>query len=129
MGRLCFVLMLPVLLSAGMVFRWSPTFILRDNSNVIITGKRSMPVECIDMNIVPNPLNSAATIKIKGIGQADFTVTVFDIKGKKVEELSSRMKIAGSSYHWRPANLGSGIYLICLRSSKSTKVAKAIILK
>lgn len=83
----------------------------------------------------PNPFNSATTIRY-GIPVDDkLSLTVYNIMGEKVITLFDQYKPAG--YHveiWDGCNadkinVGSGVYIYCLSSSKLTLTQKMILMK
>ena len=78
----------------------------------------------------PNPFNSTAVFEFSTSELSHVTITVFDILGRKVEQLLDTEIIQGThKLNWNAVNLSSGIYFIRMTSEKFSKTHKLLLLK
>lgn len=80
------------------------------------------------LRIIPNPVKSEATINFIVFEKDIYTISVFDMKGNKIETLVEK-ELAPSSYKF-PLNAGdlsNGVYIINLKSGSSQNTQKIII--
>jgi len=89
----------------------------------------------------PNPFNPVTTIRYETHHTSDVNLEIYDVLGRKVEELVSGRVVSGSStppaggYEgqvevvWNASGLPSGVYFIKLTSSNKSLTKKAVLLK
>ncbi len=79
--------------------------------------------------VYPNPFNPVTTISysLKQDGRARFTM--FDIRGRKVEELTPNGKKGDNTLTWDAEGLPSGIYFIRMTADNIDQTRKVMILK
>ena len=67
----------------------------------------------LDISSYPNPFNAETTFKIALEHPAQINLTIYNVAGYQIEQLSERNLPAGvSRISWRPANLPSGVYYV-----------------
>ncbi len=83
----------------------------------------------LDQNY-PNPFNPSTRIRIE-IPQDDFVeLSVYDLQGKKIQELIKQQLSAGSHFvDFNAANLPSGIYIAKFNASTTCKSVKMLLMK
>ncbi|MEK9138944.1 MAG: T9SS type A sorting domain-containing protein, partial [Bacteroidota bacterium] len=83
----------------------------------------------------PNPFNPSTTIEIRLPVQSDFTLTIFDILGRKVRSFEYQRVPAGThkvvwdgrdERGWKSA---SGVYICRLHAGQSTQTQRMLLLK
>ena len=101
-------------------------------ANLVFTGSKPRSVSL--MQNYPNPFNPSTVINYELPYNANVTVKVFDITGKKVASLFSGYQNEGKhSVQFNASNLSSGVYFYRLNvvngSNSITKVNKMILTK
>jgi subtilisin family serine protease len=86
------------------------------------------------IKVVPNPFNSSTIFKINSRFKIeDLRLKIYDINGKMVNDLTSKIKNQQSSIlnqiTWNPTNLTAGIYLIKAVIGDQTVTKKLFLLK
>ncbi|MCD4829933.1 MAG: T9SS type A sorting domain-containing protein [Candidatus Cloacimonetes bacterium] len=103
------------------VIPWTDT----DEDAVALRGSR----------LYPNPFNPQTTLSFDLATPAHVSVVVYDVRGRRVRQLSDDNLPAGAhSLLWNGLDeqgnaVGSGVYLLRLQSGDSTSVFKAALLK
>ena len=79
----------------------------------------------------PNPFNPSTTIQYFSDEKTDFTLNIFDINGKKLENLQpeNSSRIGLNKIQWYPKNYSSGIYFVVLETPSNIQSQKLILLK
>ncbi|MGC9315062.1 MAG: T9SS type A sorting domain-containing protein [bacterium] len=81
------------------------------------------------ISAMPNPFNSTATIEVELPQNGHVAIEVFDVTGRKVEEIHNGMLSAGvNSVRWNAEKQSSGIYWIRITGDYSAQT-KALLLK
>ena len=98
--------------------------------NVIPVPDFSTPSDFILVQNYPNPFNPTTTIEFSVLNNDFVSLSVFDISGCLVETLVSENVTAGNyKVIFNGADLASGIYVYCLKSSSKSLSRKMILLK
>ncbi|GJQ62254.1 MAG: hypothetical protein SCALA702_13070 [Melioribacteraceae bacterium] len=105
----------------------------KDGSNVyssqVKIGQGNIDLFAINQNY-PNPFNPVTTITLEMFEDADVTLTVYDIMGKKIEKLHTGFLTKGlHTFNFNGSELPSGIYLYEVKSLFNTVVQKMILTK
>ena len=78
----------------------------------------------------PNPFNPSTTINLNVVSEGVAKVSVFDLAGKEVAQLSNEFVQAGvHSVVWSANDMPSGVYLIRASMMDVTSVQKVVLLK
>ena len=78
----------------------------------------------------PNPFNPKTTLSYDLVRDGDITLTIYDIAGRKVEELYSGFQIAGPyEINWQPQEIPAGVYFGRLTNGDRAEIQKLILLK
>ena len=78
----------------------------------------------------PNPFNPETTLSYDLVRDGDITLTIYDIAGRKVEELYSGFQIAGPyEINWQPQVIPAGVYFGRLTNGDRAEIQKLILLK
>lgn len=82
------------------------------------------------MSVYPNPFAEKAEIKFFSKNGQSGSIGLFDLKGRKLEEIALPSGVSGwNSYSWQPKHrLASGIYLLKLQSGNKRIVKKITVL-
>ena len=93
----------------------------------------------IDVNIAgeytllssyPNPFNPSTTISYVVPVDGNVTISVFDITGRRVEQLTNDYKLSGThSVVWNAVNHPSGLYMVKMIAGNSSRTQKIMLLK
>ena len=82
------------------------------------------------LDIYPNPFNPSTTIKWIQAKSGQTSISIYNIKGQKVQNLYSGFSNQGEHQMiWEAKELSSGIYFVKISSNHETLVKKAIIIK
>jgi flagellar hook assembly protein FlgD len=74
------------------------------------------------MNIVPNPTQGSATLKLNVTAASDATIKVLDMTGREVMTIFSGQLQAGQkNIDFNTENISSGIYLVKVSDGKTSK--------
>ncbi len=78
----------------------------------------------------PNPFNPQTTIEFDVRKSANVVITVYDIRGQKIDTLLNTRLVAGRhKLSWQAVDLPSGVYLLELRAGERRQVRKAVLMK
>ncbi|MCF7796927.1 MAG: T9SS type A sorting domain-containing protein [Lentisphaeria bacterium] len=78
----------------------------------------------------PNPFNPSTTIGFVLPVQSDYTLVVYDLRGRLVSTLAEGTAPAGEySLQWQADGMASGIYFVKLTTPSFTKTQKVMLLK
>jgi len=78
----------------------------------------------------PNPFNSRTRISFILQKQDLVEISIFDIQGKKVEKLVSKIFPKGYNYvDWEPGNLSGGVYFYSIKAERFSKTKKCLLIK
>jgi len=81
-------------------------------------------------NAYPNPFNSTATIEFVLLHDQEIVLSVFDLNGRKVDDVfSGRMRKGVHIRDWSPQSQASGIYFARLAGSDDISTTKLLYLK
>ncbi len=97
---------------------------LAENSEDII------PMEYSLSPVYPNPFNPVTTIPFSLPEESHVNISVFDIQGRKVEELvSDNLKAGNHNIEWTAKSYSTGVYLVNMKSNNYNKTQKVLLLK
>jgi hypothetical protein len=100
-----------------------------DGSTCLITSNIVLPDEYI-LNSFPNPFNPVVTVTFSVIEMGPVMVSVFDIRGRKLETLSNQNYQPGFyALNWDASSHSSGVYLINLTTGNTMLTQKVLLLK
>jgi hypothetical protein len=97
-----------------------------DSASALITSINITGVESNSPNIpeqyylsdnYPNPFNPSTTIKFGLPEQSNVTLTIFNVLGQKVFELSTNLFSGSHSYSFDASKLSSGVYVYSLKAT------------
>jgi len=95
----------------------------------------ALPQSTAMLNAYPNPFNPETTVKYTLHQDAQVTITVYDLLGRKVKTLIDEQQAAGA-YHvvWSGtdavgAKAASGAYLVRMETAEVTQTQKVLLLK
>ena len=78
----------------------------------------------------PNPFNAVTTIEYTLPQEAEVTIKIHDILGRKIQTLFSREQPAGSySIVWKAGNTPSGVYFYQIKAGEYSQTQKCVLLK
>jgi hypothetical protein len=83
----------------------------------------------LDQNY-PNPFNSTTTIRFNLSATADIELVIFDMLGRKLEELVSGRIVSGEyEVNWDASVLPSGVYFVRLITERQVQTKKMVFLQ
>ena len=75
------------------------------------------PIAVLNQNF-PNPVSTSTTFKYHVASAAQISLSVYDLSGKMVENLTDKNQTAGSyEVSWQPRNVPTGLYLAAIRAN------------
>jgi hypothetical protein len=78
----------------------------------------------------PNPFNSSTSIGYELPHEADVSIEIFDIAGRRVDAIHAGKQAAGRhSASWDANGFSSGVYLYRLKAGEYSETRKALLLK
>jgi len=81
----------------------------------------------------PNPFNPSTTIEYEvPFGGSHINISIFDIRGRLVEELVDEFKessIVPYKLHWNAREMSSGVYFVKMSSGSNVKTQKIMLIK
>lgn len=78
-----------------------------------LSGEMDIPSEFMLGNPYPNPFNPVTHLKYDLLEESIVQIIIYDIVGRKVDEVLNKSQIAGRySLSYEPENLSSGIYFL-----------------
>ena len=81
-------------------------------------------------SVAPNPFNPITTFSLEAPQAGLAELTIFDIRGRKVETVFHEDIEAGPhDISWQPRNLTSGIYLAQLKMAGKTSVQRVVLIR
>lgn len=100
----------------------------------IITSIRSESsanlAEVVQLRVSPNPFNNSTTVLFSLPRRGRIDITVYDINGRRVKEVSNYDASPGENrIALAAANLASGMYVVVLRYNNATYTTKAVLIK
>jgi hypothetical protein len=81
------------------------------------------------MQNYPNPFNPTTTISFQVKEDADFTLTIYNVNGQVVEQVTDHATVPEHTYTWNASNLASGVYLYKLQIGNYSATKKMVLLK
>jgi hypothetical protein len=88
------------------------------------------PLKTLDLTVSPNPFKPSTTFRIAMPAPALARINVFDIKGTLVAAvLADRLKRGHHRVRWEAGNLGSGMYIVRLKTDKKLLIKRVLLLK
>ena len=103
---------------------WGSGKTIVDSATIILPKKFTIE------KIYPNPFNAKIGIKINVLESTSLKISLFDTKGRKIEEYNLGILDKGAfDFIWRPKELSSGIYIIHFDDNSSMSSKKITFLK
>jgi hypothetical protein len=116
--------------NAGGFGPWSVTWRFTTNPVGINIISSEIPKEFKLYNNYPNPFNPVTSIKFDVPYNAFVKIEIFDMLGKKVDELANRYLQAGAYQStWDASSVASGIYFYRFQTEKYTDIKKMVVVK
>ncbi len=101
----------------------------RDKGNYQ-NGQVAIPEKAFLAGNYPNPFNSHTNIKFGLSESTKIQVFIFDINGRKVDELANGVYAAGTyNFTWYPKELATGVYFLKLKTDKHVLIQKLLLMK
>ncbi len=102
-------------------------YLFESESHGIGASSGKLP-EALSIKTSPNPFNAAMRIEIDAPSD-ETSLYVFDISGRRVDELSDRIERGKNTLLWEPQDLPSGIYFIRVVCDDVSTTEPVILLK
>lgn len=114
---------------AGSAFNAEQSFIV-DNSTVSTERNDETPLTFELKQNYPNPFNPSTNIEFSVPVNGDVVLEIYDINGRKVQELVNETLSAGShAVTFNASNLASGLYIYRLRTATNVLTKKMTLIK
>jgi hypothetical protein len=121
--------------NAGLDFTDSTYYAASLNHTIEVTGGTAVEENgIVDSYFLsqnyPNPFNPTTTISYTLENNTNVVLTVFDVLGRKINELVNGAQVAGNhSVNFSAENLSTGIYFYELRTQSFTDIRKMVYMK
>ena len=100
-----------------------------ENGSAIDEPKTIIPENYL-LLAYPNPFNPEITLSYGLTEDAHTTLMIYDMRGQLIQTLQNAFQTTGTyEFTWQPMNLGSGVYIVCLRSGNNTNMQKIVYVK
>ncbi|MEA3391341.1 MAG: T9SS type A sorting domain-containing protein, partial [Candidatus Marinimicrobia bacterium] len=97
---------------------------------VVEPGIADVPDNFVLHQNYPNPFNPVTTIRFDLAKATDVKLTIYDISGRRIQELLNSSMNAGSyDLRWNAGHLSSGMYLYRIETPEFTATNKLLLLK
>jgi hypothetical protein len=97
---------------------------------VVEPGIADVPDNFVLHQNYPNPFNPITTIRFDLAKTTDVKLTIYDISGRRIQELVNSSMNAGSyDLRWNAGHLSSGMYLYRIETPEFTATNKLLLLK
>jgi hypothetical protein len=97
---------------------------------VVEPGIADVPDNFVLHQNYPNPFNPITTIRLDLAKTTDVKLTIYDISGRRIQELVNSSMNAGSyDLRWNAGHLSSGMYLYRIETPEFTATNKLLLLK
>ncbi len=78
----------------------------------------------------PNPFNPSTKISFDVPSASEYTVTIYNVAGQKVHEITGAASVAGTVLvEWNASNQASGIYFYNVKTDNASATKKMVLLK
>ncbi len=106
-------------------------YLYSESTELKLVDKTIIPKSIAITSISPNPFNSACEIEFEISNRSDVSIVLFDMLGKKVENLADEKELDAGKYRlvWNAGNLPSGAYFVKLNAENKTITRKIILVK
>ena len=128
-GRLHLINDLPVVESYKAYTLWAPA------CGGLITGQADLPPASSPLTVWPNPFNPRLTVEFMVTGTAPVTVSVFDLRGRKLRALAEGRHESGRhAVHWDGRDrtgriMAAGVYIVRLEQGGRASSRRVIMVK
>jgi len=95
-----------------------------------LVGVDDDPASGTNYNLFPNPVSTDATFSFSLKSPSNVEISIYNIKGQKVETITSGSMNAGDhNIEWNNDKLSNGIYFYKIKTENSTITNKLVIMK
>ncbi len=77
--------------------------------------------------IFPNPASAITCIPVEVLKATDITLDIYDVMGRKIKNIYTGVINGKKNFFIDAANLAKGVYMVTVRSDKSTSTQKLIV--
>ncbi|MCK5146490.1 T9SS type A sorting domain-containing protein [bacterium] len=89
-----------------------------------------LPDEYVMVDSYPNPFNPTTTIRCRLVRRARVNISIYDVRGRLIEELESGVLDAGVSlFSWQAGQSPSGLYFCVVKSERHVAVSKMVLMR
>jgi hypothetical protein len=116
-----------MMISAGIIPLTTPNVMFKDDPDTIA---EILPKDFLVKQNYPNPFNPTTTIQMTLPDVSDWSVTIYNVTGQKVEEFNGS-GFAGEtiSVEWDASAQGSGVYFYKVEAGQQSITKKMVLLK
>ncbi len=95
-----------------------------------IEEDKKLEIKTTKLEISPNPFIHSTTISYYLSAKSKVSLEIYDIGGRKIDELVKEIKSPGEyTVYWKTDNISGGIYFCILKSENEQLVKKFIVMK
>ncbi len=107
---------------------WKPWYLAASKQE--IPSLEALPIEIAISQNYPNPFNAQTTIEYNLPEEADVTIEIYDLLGRRIETLIAERQQAGfHQVYWNANNKASGAYFYQLKAGDYVESRKMTLLK
>jgi streptogramin lyase len=104
--------------------------VLREDKPVTVKTEESAPAPLLIRGVYPNPFNPSTTITFTLPQAGHASLTVYDVIGRKVADLTHGFRPAGRhTIAWNAKECASGVYFAVLKMGKKTETRKMLLVR
>jgi len=105
----------------------TPVFLFLETNSASNVASRTAGPEGFSLSVYPNPVNASAILEFDMKIRARIRVSLFDLKGRKIDDLLDEPREAGQHrirLDFTPLHLATGVYAVHFQTSGTTAVRK-----
>ncbi|MCH7878323.1 MAG: T9SS type A sorting domain-containing protein, partial [candidate division Zixibacteria bacterium] len=100
------------------------------NGNALNSATTLVPTSFELHQNFPNPFNPSTKISFEVPSASEYTVTIYNVAGQKVHEITGSAGSAGTVLvEWNASNQASGIYFYNVKTDNASATKKMVLLK
>lgn len=93
-------------------------------------GPDEHPFDVIVASSYPNPFNASTVVSVQIPESSEAVITVYDIMGRRVEELFMGHLVEGRhEFHWNATGMATGIYITAIRTHRYSETILVTLLR
>jgi hypothetical protein len=115
--------------TAEIYFDFNPAIVTNTTTNTIVLPTTIEEIKLSNVvSVYPNPTEGRIKISFNAIKENEVNIALFDITGRKVNELTQNKKMSGTQLlDWNIGNVKSGIYFLSVKIGDKSYTNKIVV--